>query len=381
MKRVTVLGAGRVGRVIARDLASDNALQVTVADQCEEVLQKLAAELPVNTVKADLTRPGVIRELVSGKDAAAGALPGFMGFAALKEVIQAKTPYVDISFMAEDPRVLQKEAEAAFVPALYDFGVAPGMSNLVAALEARRLAPARRIRIAVGGLPRVRRAPWEYEAPFSPADVVEEYIRPARVRVNGTTVEKFALSERETVELPEVGTLESFLTDGLRSLVDTVDCPNMEERTLRYPGYSERIRLLLDSGFLSTVPVTINGAEVVPLDLTRKLLDDAWLSPDEPDELTIMRIAVEGESAGRSVERVVHLYDETDRKRNETSMARTTGFPAAAAIRAMVSGVLRLPPGVHPPEATAGNETFIRYLFDALAARNVRYDTLPDRFM
>ena len=381
MKRVTVLGAGRVGRVIARDLASDSELQVTVADQCGETLKALADEMPIHTVKADLTRPGAIRELVSGKDAAVGALPGFMGFSALKEVLQAKTPYVDISFMAEDPRVLRSEAEAAGVPVLYDFGVAPGMSNLTAALEARRLAPARRIRISVGGLPRVRRSPWEYEAPFSPADVVEEYIRPARVRVNGKTVEKAALSERETVELPEVGTLESFLTDGLRSLVDTVDCPDMEERTLRYPGYAERIQLLLDTGFLSEAPVTVDGVQVVPLALTRKILDAAWLSPPQPDELTVMRIAVEGELEGRMVERVVHLYDETDRERNETSMARTTGFPAAAAVRAMVSGVLRLPPGIHPPEATVGNEAFIRYLFDALAARNVRYNTLPDRFI
>lgn len=381
MHRVTVLGAGRVGRVIARDLSSDSNIKVTLADKRGEYLAAQAEKMPVEPSVADFSKPGAIRELVRSSDIVVGAVPGEMGFCALKEVLAAQKPYVDISFMAEDPRELKKEAEAANVPVLYDFGVAPGMSNLIAAVEARRLAPARRISIAVGGLPKTRHLPWEYEAPFSPSDVVEEYLRPARVRVEGRMVEKPALSETVLVDLPGVGTLESFLTDGLRSLVDTVNCPNMEEKTLRYPGGRDRIKLLIDTGFLNTEPVDVDGVPVVPQQLTRRLLDAAWLSPQEPDEFTVMRILVEGIKDGKPVERTVHLYDETDKVLNESSMARTTGFPVAVAVRALLSGILKLEPGIHPPEAVASHEEFIRFLQDELVARSVRYTTLPDRIL
>lgn len=381
MQKIAIIGAGRVGQVIARDLSDDKTFEVTVADNRGEHLERLSAKMKVQTVRADASRPGVIQALVAKSDIVVGALPGALGFFALKEVLAAKKTYVDISFMAEDPRRLHEEAKSQGVSMLYDFGVAPGMSNLTAALEARRVAPARRIRISVGGLPRVRTLPWEYEAPFSPSDVLAEYIRPARVRVAGRTVEMPALDDNILVNLPQIGTMESFLTDGLRSLLDTLDCPNMEERTLRYPGYRERIRLLADTGFFSTDPVSVNGVSVVPLDLTRKLLDIAWQAPRDSSEFTIMRIAVEGMSGNRPVERVVHVFDETDKARNETSMARTTGFPAAIAVRGIARGILKLGPGIHPPESVVENEAFIRFLFEELAKRNVRYETLEDRIL
>ncbi len=381
MKKITVLGSGRVGRIIARDLADEPTFDVTVADLRADALSALGAKMRIRTAAADLSHPGVIRELLSSCDMAVGALPGHLGFFALTEVLAAKKPYVDISFMAEDPRQLRETAKAASVPVLYDFGVAPGMSNLIAAMEAKRLSKPVRIAISVGGLPRTPRPPWGYEAPFSPADVVEEYIRPARVRVDGRTVDKPALSETMRVDMPGVGELESFLTDGLRSLLDTVDCPNMEERTLRYPGHRDKIQLLLDTGLLSETPVKINDVTIVPADLTRRLLEAAWQTPKTADELTVMQITAAGLDGNRRVERTVHLYDETDRTRNETSMARTTGFPAALAVRALAQGALHLSPGIHPPESVASDEGFVTFLFEGLAKRNVRYNRLDERVL
>jgi len=280
---------------------------------------------------------------------------------------------VDISFMPEDPRVLSADAEAAGVTVLYDFGVAPGMSNLIAAREALRLAPARHISIMVGGLPRKRTHPWEYAAPFSPADVIEEYVRPARIKSGGKAVSRPPLSGLEYVDIPGIGTLEAFHSDGLRSLVDTVDCPSMEEKTLRYPGHRDRIKLLSEAGFFDTNPIDIDGVSVRPRQVSLRLLENAWQMDDDSDEFTVMRIAVTGGEGPTYTRTNWTLLDNTDRAKGETSMARTTGFPAAIAARRLLDGTVPLGPGVYPPESLAGDDAFFFGLLEELEKRDVFY--------
>ncbi len=373
MPRVAILGGGRVGRVIARDLSEDSTMEIMLYDSMCEKMEDLKARSNIKIIQSDLSTAGAISKAVRSSDIAIGALPGHMGFKALKEVLLEKKPYVDISFMPENPMTLHNEAVCAGIPVIYDFGVAPGMSNFIAASQAKLFDSPERIVILVGGLPRKRSLPWEYEAPFSPADVIEEYLRPARIRRNGTVITLPALSETETVEFGNVGTLEAFLTDGLRSIADFELCPNIEEKTLRYPGYRDRMKLLIDTGLLSDRSIEINGTTITPLQVTSKLLEKAWRTPPVPDEFTIMQIRTEGRMQGRFSMSIVNLFDETDKKRNETSMARTTGFPAAATTRALLNGILELNPGIYPPESLADYKNFKIYLFEELHARGIKY--------
>ena len=135
----------------------------------------------------------------------------------------------------------------------------------------------------VGGLPEKREWPYEYKAVFSPIDVIEEYIRPARYVQNSKTITKEALSDTELVHFDEIGTLESWNSDGLRSLIDTMpNIPNMIEKTLRYPGCVEYLKVLRASGFFSYEEIDLNGHKVRPIDLTAKLLFPKW-KMDEDD--------------------------------------------------------------------------------------------------
>ena len=378
-KNVIVLGAGRVGRVIARDLNDDPEIRVTVADRRADMLATVKGKLGCETIADNLADTEAVARVVAGYDLAIGALPGALGLSTLRGIVAAGKPCVDISFMPEDPAQLAAEAKRTGSSVLYDFGVAPGMSNLLTAAAAVAVAPARQISILVGGLPLVRRQPWEYAAPFSPSDVLEEYIRPARIKVGGAVSERAALSGVETIEFPEIGTLEAFFTDGLRSLLTTVDCPAMEEKTLRYPGYAKRIGLLRDTGFLDATPIDVNGVKVAPRDLTLKLLEPAWYLDELMEEFTVMRINVTG-GADSPYKRVGwELLDRTDRYRNETSMARTTGFPAAIAARAMLRGTVALGPGIFPPESLAGNPGFIETLLAELKTRGVLYRKIEQR--
>src|SRR5690606_36768209 len=115
--------------------------------------------------------------------------------------------------------------------------------------------------------------PFEYKAPFSPVDVIEEYTRPARLMENGQVVTKPALTEIELMDFNGVGTLEAFNTDGLRSILHTMaHIPNMKEKTLRYPGHCELITALQRSGFFRRNNISCKGVDISPMEFTSAVL-------------------------------------------------------------------------------------------------------------
>ena len=370
--KIAVLGAGMVGGVIARDLAEIGGFEVLVADINEETLENVAGESDnVRTMKVDLGAAAGVGEAVAGARVAVNAVPGHMGFATLRRIIEAGIDVVDIAFMSEDPLTLDKLAREQGVTAVVDFGVAPGLSHFLIGRSHATLDRTDWCDIVVGGLPKLRVHPWEYAAPFSPMDVLEEYTRTARLVEGGRIVEKPALSEPELVTLPRVGTLEAFNTDGLRTLLTTLDIPNMREKTLRYPGYADKIRLLVQSGYLGTEPLDVGGTSIRPIDLTAKLLFRAWKLSPGMEEFTVLRVAVEGEKDGQAVRHMYFLYDEYDADTRTSSMARTTGFPAA-----IMAGMLArdefVGPGIIPPEAVGGYAVIYDMIMARLNDRGVR---------
>ena len=131
MKRVVVLGAGLVGGTVARDLAADPELHVTVVDSDESRLERVQERAPVEVRWADLSDAPTVKEVCSEHDLALGALPGFLGYRCLRAIIESGRPAVDISFMPEDALELDELARQRGVTAVVDCGVAPGMSNLL----------------------------------------------------------------------------------------------------------------------------------------------------------------------------------------------------------------------------------------------------------
>lgn len=370
MKKIVVLGSGMVGRVIALDLSGE--FEVTAVDVNPANLVKFAGTA-VRPIRADLSSPAAVRDIVRACDLVVGAVPGSIGFATLREVITAGRDVVDISFFSEDALALDDAARTAGVTAVVDCGVAPGMSNMILGYHAARMA-VHRFACYVGGLPFRREFPFEYKAPFSPADVIEEYTRPARYIENGHLIVKPALSDVEHLDFPEIGTLEAFNSDGLRSLLTTMRVPNMIEKTLRYPGHVEHIRVLRDSGFFDTEGIEVRGRKLRPLDFTSAVLFKQWLLHEEDDEFTVMRIVVEGSEGGRAKRIQYDLFDRRDRMTGFSSMARTTGFPAAAAARLVLAGRFGRK-GVVPPELIGAEEAAFHAVMDDLAARKVVYRT------
>jgi saccharopine dehydrogenase-like NADP-dependent oxidoreductase len=370
-KRVVILGGGMIGSAMAADLAQEPGWDVTVADVRPEALRRLESVPGVRPLRADLADPAEVRRAASGFDLVLGALPSAIGLQTLRAVLEAGRDYVDISFMPEDALQLDALARERGVTAVVDCGVAPGVSNMMVGQAAAGLDRCGRVEIYVGGLPVERRWPFDYKAGFAPNDVIEEYTRPARFVENGRVVLKEALSEPQLMDFPGVGTLEAFNTDGLRSLIRTIDAPFMKEKTLRYPGHVELMRVLRETGFFGKEPVEVAGTVVRPLDVTAALLFPKWTFAEHEADLTVMRVVVEGVAGGEPRRFAWELLDRYDERTGLRSMSRTTAFPATQVARLLADGSFRRP-GVQPPEVVGAVPGVLDRVLAGLEARGVR---------
>jgi saccharopine dehydrogenase-like NADP-dependent oxidoreductase len=365
-----VLGAGRTGAFIARKLAGLGE-RVTLVDRSESALERATGLAALTARAANLADQDALAQAVADADVVVGALPGGIGFEVLHSVIAAGKSMVDISFFPEDPFRLDEQAKARGVRAVVDCGVMPGLGGMLAAHLAGLLDEPESLAIYVGGLPVERTWPLEYHAPFSPSDVIEEYVRPARLKRCGTVIDLPALSEVEQVHVLSVGTLEAFLTDGLRTLLRTLPFPNMVEKTLRYPGHAEKMRMLRELGFFSLLPTRIGEHEVRPRDMAVRLLEQAWQG-QAWREFTYLRVVAEGTSKGeRQIYEASGLNWTED---DDSSMSRCTGWPAVMAARMLSAGELdALGPGIIPAEAIGADPRLMRLMLAGLASAGLGF--------
>ena len=377
MPTAIVLGAGMVGSVMATDLAGDPGFGVTLADSRPDALERArarasAAGRSIDTLRVDLADTAALKDAIEPHDIVLGALASVIGFQTLRTVIEAGKPYCDISFMPEDAIDLDGLAKEHGVTAVVDCGVAPGMSNMLAARSVADLDKADSIEIYVGGLPRERRWPFEYKAGFSPSDVIEEYMRPSRIVEGGKIVTRPALSEPELMDFDGIGSLEAFNTDGLRSLAYTMSVPNMKEKTLRYPGHIELMRVFRETGLFGHDEIEVGGVRVKPIDVISTLMFPKWTYEPDEEDLTVMRIIVEGQKNGRRERHSWDVLEFFDKATRATSMSRTTAFPCTIMARLVASGEFARP-GVNPPERVGSDAAVVAHVLRAHAERGIEY--------
>ncbi|WP_346861308.1 saccharopine dehydrogenase C-terminal domain-containing protein [uncultured Draconibacterium sp.] len=369
--RIIVLGAGLVGSAIAMDLSKNHA--VTSVDKNQESFKKFESYPSIETIQADLSNTETIKSIVADFDMVIGAVPGFMGYQTMKAVIEAGKNMVDISFMPEDFLQLDGLAKKHKVTIVADCGVAPGMGNIILGHHNKNM-HVKKYECLVGGLPVIREWPYEYKAVFSPIDVIEEYIRPARYIQNYEMITKEALSDPELIHFEGIGTLESWNSDGLRSLMQSMkNIPDMIEKTLRYPGCIEYLKVLRESGFFSYDEIEVNGNKIRPIDVTAKLLFPKWKLKEGEEDFTIMRIVVEGIENGEPKKYTYNLLDRFDRENNIISMARTTGYTCTSVANLILDGGFKTE-GVSAPETVGEQTGNLAYILKYLKERGVKYN-------
>ena len=355
--KIAVLGGGMVGSFIATELSED--YDVTVFDNKKLNLKN------IHTIIKDVTNADFRKEIVN-YNLSVNCLPGFMGFKMLETLIELQVPCVDISFMPEDCLTLKKEMNCTIIP---DAGVAPGLSNLIVGniISKNKI---KEIEIMVGGLPKEKNPPWNYRAPFSPIDVIEEYTRPARIKRNGEIKIKKALSDIHNFEVENIGSLEAFLTDGLRTLLNSdkkiSKIPNLLEYTIRYPGHAQLIKNLIDKGGFSDNIVNFNGKKMTQKEKTCIQLFDEWKLSENDDEFTFMLITAIKRD-GTEINYTV--YDE--KTEGWSSMARTTGLTACAFAKLIAEKNITKT-GIICPEILGQDKDNYDFVTNFLKDKNIR---------
>jgi saccharopine dehydrogenase-like NADP-dependent oxidoreductase len=373
--KVLILGCGNIGSVAAEDLAkSISSIQVVVADKNETRAKEVAERIGrgnVSWIQLDATNPSKLANALKDFDLVMGFLPGKLGYRLTRACIDAGKDLVDVSYMSENPLALTDNAIKANVTIAPDCGLAPGISNILVGHAAAELDKVQAVHIMVGGLPEKPVPPLDYVITWSPENLIDEYMRKARIVKEGKIIEVEALSGLEEIEFPEFGKLEAFYTDGLRTLPQTItDAYDMWEKTLRYPGHAEKIKLLKTLGFFEEEQIDVEGVSVSPRKLTVKLFEQKLRKPEIKD-IVALKVEVAGVKNGRQTRYVYHLLDHYDEKRGITAMARTTAYSASIIAQLMLKKALK-EKGVVPTEKIGLDNALFKLFLEGLEKRGIK---------
>jgi lysine 6-dehydrogenase len=344
--KILVLGGGQQGRVVATDLA------YKVSNSHVDVADVRQPQLPergnLRWLEADVADVTELARRIREYDLVVGALPSQLGFGAMQAAIEAKRSIVDVSFSVVDPFELDVDARNAGVTIIPDCGLAPGLTHLCAGHAAADGVPDE-ITIYVGGVAQDRSRPYGYVVTWSLEDLLEEYVRPARVVREGRPTVLPAFSDLDRVQVPGVGEMESFLSDGLRTIISSMpEVPTMSERTLRWPGHADAVRPLIESG---------------------RFIDEfrERCTTRPPRDLVVMMTVVK---RGMKVQRAT-LIDRYDEASQLTAMARTTALTTSA-VAQWVAGGGGPKPGVQPLERVGPDQRAYTAITSALEKHGVR---------
>ena len=343
------------GEVIARNLAARRETErVTLADLRAPAGPMLSKKCV--RIRADALDPGALAKASRKADAAILAVPSAIARESLANLIDAGVPTVDISFTPEPPLDLDRRARRSRVPVVLDCGLAPGLSHILAAAAHRELGGLDSLRIYVGGVPQSPPEAFRHAVYFNARDLLDEYIRPARMRRRGRNIAPHPLDAPvESHRHTKVGRVEAFPSDGLRTLLTSfTEVRDMAELTLRHPGHLEAMRSLRAAGLLEGDQRT---------DALATSLGALFPSSGFPDRVVM---DVRGRRGGRERRFSLHAVQE----KSGNAMARTTGFTGAAAAVLLARGEFS-EPGVHPPERLGDDPRLTAAVLADLGSRGI----------
>jgi len=277
MKDIVIVGAGKIGSMIAELLGGSGDYSVTVVDRSQHQLDRLETAAPIAKIAADITQGDTLRKILTGKFAVLSAAPYHATRTIAEAAKAAGAHYLDLTEDVASTRAVKQLAQGARTAFIPQCGLAPGFITIVASDLASRFDQLQDVRMRVGALPKFPSNALNYNLTWSTDGVINEYCEPCEAIVNGQLRETQPLEELEECSLDGV-LYEAFNTSGgLGTLCETLagKVRNLNYRTIRYPGHAAIMKALLNDLRLrdrrellkdileNAVPITLQDVVIV----------------------------------------------------------------------------------------------------------------------
>ncbi|MBU7017506.1 MAG: saccharopine dehydrogenase NADP-binding domain-containing protein [Theionarchaea archaeon] len=355
--KALVLGAGMMGKALAYDLKKSN-YEVITADMDNQRTEEVQSLTGCEIIVTDIADEKKVFSLMKDCDVAISAVPYFFNYKLAQTAVEAGCHFCDLGGNNDIVNMeLSLDEKARNVLIIPDCGLAPGMTNVIAAVGIQET-EAEEVHIRVGGLPQNPRPPLDYTLVFSVHGLLNEYKEPAVVVRKGEIKRVESLTEVEEIDFPPIGILEAFQTSGGTSTLPQTYKGVLEEldyKTIRYKGHCAKMKVLFDVGMCSEDFINVGTCAVKPRDVLSRVLEDVL--PHEDKDMVLMRITVRGNEKMKTFE-MIDYYDE---QVELTAMARTTAFPTSIIAQMMADNTIT-ERGALPPERVVPGRKFMEEL-------------------
>lgn len=372
--RYAVIGAGRQGTAAAYDLIRHGRAEIVIlgdsdirqAEAAAERVNQLTDSERAHAVRLDAEEVQQVARILEQEriDAFVSAVPYLYNLALTEAALTAGSGMTDLG--GNSDVVLQQleqspRAADAGVSIVPDCGQVPGMGTSLILYAMEALDEANHVRMWDCGLPQAPEPPWNYLLTFHIEGLTNEYYGDCLFIRDGELTAVPALSEYERLSFAEpIGELEAFTTaGGLTTAARSYEgvLQTLQNKTLRYPGNFEQLKVIEQLGLLDPEPISINGLRVSP----RQVLHALWepqirAEPDTPDFILI-HIKAEGRKDGRAATAIVDLVHWFDDDTGFTAMEQATGWHAAIMTAAIAHG--HVASGVVPVERAMSGQAFV----------------------
>lgn len=331
---IFVLGTGMIGTTVVTEMVKFPEIdRITAVDVNQASIDKCLAiaDNPKVTGKvAALQTEEDIARVLTGADVAVACLPHSLSLSAVKAAISSHCHLVDlVGSQFREKMELDEQAKKAGVIIVPGCGVAPGITNFLAAQGIDLLDEADEAIMTCGGIPRHPIPPLWYQVVYRLESLLRLYTKPAIAIQDGEIVELAPLSNLQEITFPEpVGLCETVITDAhSTAFILKGKVKNLYEKTVRYPGHWEKMKVIGELGFLDDIPVAVQGISITPRAFAEKVLATK-MKGDSHKDITVLRVEVSGTKDGARTKHRWEMVDLYDDERNITSMAKTTALPA-----------------------------------------------------
>jgi saccharopine dehydrogenase-like NADP-dependent oxidoreductase len=241
MKKVLVVGLGKVGSLVAR-LLHNNGFQVTGMDTVQHI------NFPFKTVAGDVKDLRALAKVMTDFDGVVSCLPYSLNLGVAETAHETGIHYFDLTEDVPTTKAIlemSKTSKGAMAP---QCGLAPGFIGIVGADLTKQFDKLRSIELRVGALPQHPRGKLGYAFNWSPEGVVNEYLNDCEAIQSGDIKMIPPLEGLETIVIDGLE-LEAFTTSGgLGTMCETYagKVEKLNYKTMRYPGHCDLMRFFFN---------------------------------------------------------------------------------------------------------------------------------------